>query len=639
MFIKRNQTRYKNKTYTNHLLVESFRTPKGPQHKVLCSPGDLSDKSEAEWLRLADKIENALIGQRELFPPSLSQKKEGDLVDGILKKIRSKRSNNSHNQNNRGGEGDSLNSSNGNIVSVCIDKVRTEEHREGGNVHVGVHYWRKIGLDKILQEIGFSESQERLTCAMVMNRLLHPRSEHAMPEWIRKTALSDILEEDYYKLVDDRLYRNLDRLYPHRNEIEKELANNERTMFNLDQTVYLYDLTSTYFEGQCLENPKAKRGYSRDKRPDCLQVVIGLVLNRDGFPLCHEIFDGNIRDSKTLPGMLDRLDERIGLKVGQTVVVDRGMAYSENLEELRCRGLHYIVASRQSERDKWLADYDDSGDYEEMVRIPSPNNPAQKKSRVRIKLKRGVEGGGEGGVEETYVLCISDARQEKDKAIRQKQEKRFKSDLNRLKDSVKKGRLKSLKKIYERMGRLRERYPRVGRYYRMEFDQEKREIEVTVDLEQLEKARRLDGSYLLKSSRQDLTAREVWETYILLTRVENAFRSMKTPLAERPIFHHLEHRVDTHIFLCVLAFHILVAIEKQLSDKGRHTSWATVNEILSSHQVATVILPTTTGSELSIRQDSNPEAQHKELYKLLEVPTKIMKPIKTWKMKNRNRRD
>ncbi len=247
MFIKRNQTRYKNKTYTNHLLVESFRTPKGPQHRVLCSLGDLSDKPEAEWLRLADKIENTLIGQQKLFPSSTSQKSDGGFVDGILKKIRNKDnkggkgSNNSHNQNNQGGDGgdggDSLNSRKGNVVRVCIDKVRTEDHREGGNVHVGVHYWRKIGLDKILQEIGFTESQERLTCAMVMNRLLHPRSEHAMPDWIRKTALSDILEEDYYKLVDDRLYRNLDRLYPNRSEIEKELADNERTMFNLDQMV------------------------------------------------------------------------------------------------------------------------------------------------------------------------------------------------------------------------------------------------------------------------------------------------------------------------------------------------------------------------------------------------------------------
>jgi transposase len=631
MFIKKNQTKYKNKTYTNHLLVESFRTSNGPQHKVLCSLGDLSDKPEAEWLCLADKIENALIGQGELFPPSPSPKRNKDFVDGILKKIRNKSSKSSNNANNQGG--DSLNNSKGNIVSVCIDKVRTEEHREGGNVHVGVHYWRKLGLDKILEEIGFNESQERLTCGMVINRLLHPRSEHAMPDWIRKTALSDILEEDYCDLVDDRLYRNLDRLYPHRSEIEKELAKNEQTMFNLDQTVYLYDLTSTYFEGQCLENPKAKRGYSRDKRPDCLQVVIGLVLNRDGFPLCHEIFDGNIRDSKTLPGMLNRLDERIGLKAGQTVVVDRGMAYSENLEELRRRDLNYIVASRQSERDKWLADYDDIDDYEEMVRIPSPTNPSQKKSRVRIKLKRGGEG------EDTYVLCISDGRREKDKAIREKQEKKFKSDLNKLKDSVKKGRLKSVKRVYERMGRLRERYPRVARYYRIEYDQENQEIEVTIDVEQMEKARRLDGSYLLKSSRQDLTAREVWETYILLTRVENAFRSMKTPLSERPIFHHLERRVDTHIFLCVLAFHLLVAIEKQLSDKGRYTSWATVQEILSSHQVATVILPTTSGSELRIRQDSNPEEQHKELYKLLEVPYKIMKPIKTWKTKNRKCRD
>lgn len=611
MFIKENQSHYKEKTYTNHLLVESFRTPKGPRQRTVCSLGDLGDKPEHEWRSLADKIENRLNGQQELF--SQPDDKDADFVEGVVKKIRSKKKKKTP-----------CKEDSDNVVGVRIDEVTTEEHREGGSVHVGVHYWRKLGLDKILRDIGFKEKYERLTCAMVMNRLLHPKSEHAMPDWIRKTALDDILGEDYCDLADDRLYRNLDRLYPHRGRIEQELAECERNLFNLDQTVYLYDLTSTYFEGQCPDNPKAKRGYSRDKRPDCLQVVIGLVLNRNGFPLCHEIYEGNIRDQQTLAHMLDLLDERVGLQEGQTVVVDRGMAYSQNLEELKRRGLNYIVASRQSERDKWLADYDDSGDYEEMERTPSPRNPSQKKSRVRIKLKRGGEG------EETYVLCLSDSRREKDKAIREKQEQKLQNDLNKLNSSVENGRLKSEKKIYERMGRLRERYPRVAKYYRMELDTEQQDIKVTLDVEQMEKAKRLDGAYLLKSSRRDLTAKEVWETYTLLTRVENAFRSMKSPLAERPIFHQLERRVDTHIFLCVLAFHILVAIEKQLIDRGRHTSWATVRETLASHQVATVVLPTTTDGELRIRQDSVPEEQHKELYKLLEVPARIMKPVRTW---------
>ncbi len=163
-----------------------------------------------------------------------------------------------------------------------------------------------------------------------MNRLVAPTSEHNMPNWFQRTAMGDLLGQDVLKINDDQLYRNLDRLHPERQKIESKLAEKERSLFQLDSTVYLYDLTSTYFEGQMLRNPQAKRGYSRDKRPYCKQVVVGLVLSREGFPLCHEVFDGNRQDRTTVEEMLDILDGRIKLKEGETVVVDRGMAYDEN---------------------------------------------------------------------------------------------------------------------------------------------------------------------------------------------------------------------------------------------------------------------------------------------------------------------
>ena len=179
---------------------------------------------------------------------------------------------------------------------------------------------------------------------MALNRLVSPKSEHAMPNWIRSTAIGDLLGVDFAELTDMPLYRNLDRLHPNRVAIEKALTGRERSLFNLDPTIFFYDLTSTYFEGQALANPKARRGYSRDKRPDCKQVVVGLAVGKEGFPLAHEVYAGNTQDRQTLPSMLDSLEKRVGTTKGMTVVVDRGMAYAENLAEIRRGELHYVVA-------------------------------------------------------------------------------------------------------------------------------------------------------------------------------------------------------------------------------------------------------------------------------------------------------
>jgi hypothetical protein len=456
MFVRKATREYKGKTYTNHLLVESIRTPKGPRQKIVCSLGDLRPRPRSEWLKLARKVEQALVGQDDLFDGSDAE------VQRIVEKVQRGKAKKVTLAVPAAKTG--VDDPDDDVVAVRTGKVRTERHREAGAVHVGYQFWKRLGLDKILERIGFEERAQMLTCAMTMNRLIHPSSEHAMPNWIRSTALDDILGVNFDCLGESSLYRNLDKLHPNRVEIESALADRERTLFNLEGTILIYDLTSTYFEGQALKNPKAKRGHSRDKRPDCKQVVVGLVIGREGFPLAHEIFEGNQQDRATVGEMLDLLDKRVGLSEGQTVVVDRGMAFDENLEEIRSRKLYYLVASRQPERDQWLSEFEEQEEFKEVERKCSPWNPYQKKSVVEVKIRRcGAE---------THVLCISDARSEKDRAIRENHEKRLLKDLVKLERRIQAGRLVKKPAIWEAIGRLKERYPRVARYYRIAYNHE-----------------------------------------------------------------------------------------------------------------------------------------------------------------------
>lgn len=602
MYIRKSTRKYGNKTYTNHLLVESIQTPKGPRQKTICFLGDLSPRPAEDWLKLAHKIEDALLGQEGLIA-------EKDLE---TRRLITKAKGGIKNREPR--ETDDL-------IKVHIDKVETAFHREAGPVHVGYQFWRRLGLKGILSKAGLNEKAQTLSCAM-MNRLVFPLSEHAMPDWIRSTAIEDILGVDFKELTDDALYRNLDKLYPSRAAIESALVARERNLFNLKPTVFFYDITSTYFEGEAKKNHKARRGYSRDKRPDCKQVLVGLAIGQEGFPLAHEVMEGNLQDRETLAGMLQLMDDRVGLSEGQTVVIDRGMAFDENLEQIRKRNLHYIVASRQSERNEWFSEFEELEGFEEIHRTPSPLNPFQKKSKVRIK--KIIKG------ELTYVLCVSSGRLEKDKAIRHKQEERFLLDVGKLQKRVEKGNLVEDAAINEAIGRLKERYPRVARYYKLKGDTRRKVLTYKLDEDKMRKAELLDGAYLLKTDRNDLSADEIWRIYMTLTRVEAAFRAMKSPLSERPIFHQVERRVETHIFLCVLAYHLLVAIENTLLDRGIHTSWWTIRQTLKTYQVCTILLPSDNGKVLNIRKASRPEPEIVELYKLLNVPLEIMQPKKFW---------
>src|ERR1039458_1795452 len=265
MYIRKSSRTHKGKTYIHYLLVESVLTPKGPRQKNVCSLGDLRPRPRAEWLALAPKLPSALSGQADL---PATQAPDPELPE-LVAKVKSAR------PPSLAADAAHRTVANSDLVTVNIDQVRTEESREAGPVHVGYQFWLRLGLDGILAQAGLSERVRRLTCAMTLNRLIHPASELATPDWIRSTALPDILQVDFQLLAEDALYRNLDRLHTQRVAIEAALAERERTLFGLDQTLFLYDVTSPYFEGRALANPKAKRGYSRDHPQIASRSLLG----------------------------------------------------------------------------------------------------------------------------------------------------------------------------------------------------------------------------------------------------------------------------------------------------------------------------------------------------------------------------
>lgn len=598
MYIRPTWSTYKGKRYKNHVLVESVSTPRGPRQKHVCTLGDLSPRPRAEWLKLARKVEDALVGEPCLFEDTPDPE-----VAEIVSRVKARREKVAAKE-----------PPSGDLVSVRTDDVAMEDLRSAGAVHVGYQFWRRLELDRVLAEAGLKERTRQLVCAMTLNRLVHPGSERAMPEWFQTVALDDILGFPCRELADDSLYRTMDRLYPKREVIERLLGETERDLFNLSGTIFLYDLTSSYFEGQALENEKAARGYSRDGRPDCKQVVVGLVIGPEGFPSAHEVFAGNTNDTASLPEMLSVLDKRAPLEKEQTVVIDRGIASAENLAEIRRRGLHYIVASRNTEREAWWDEFYAGEGFQTVC-------PEKTGSNVRVKK---VERDGI-----LYVLCESTARSEKDRGIRQRVEKNFLRDVEKLRKRITRQSLKE-PVIQRAIGRLQERHSRVGRYYHLEYEAESRTLACRLLEEKRARAQQLDGCYILKTDRTDMDSRTMWRTYTLLTKAEAAFRAMKSPLGQRPIFHQLCHRVETHIFLCILAYHLLTAIETTLRDKGEHACWETIRKRLSSHKVGTVVLPTDGDMTLKIRKSSRPEPEHARLYSLLGVPREIIRPVKTW---------
>lgn len=381
---------------------------------------------------------------------------------------------------------------------VNVGGIRVEEAREIGSCLVAEEYWERLKMTEIMSGCGLGKKEIMRAKVEIFGRLISPQSENGTVEWVKRVGIRDIWGNGMDKVSRDGLYRVSDKLIKRKDEIEKSLAEREVEVFGLEEMIYLYDLTSSYFEGECKRNKKAIHGYSRDKRGDCKQVVVGLIIDKEGFIKGHEVYEGNRADIKTIKEVVNKLKEKVRDKGKKpTIIIDRGMVSEKSIEQIKEAGMDYIVTLRQGMRDKYFKEFDGVGKKE-------IKNASGEKIEVDMK-----EIGGE-----KYILCKSEERGKKERGIRERFEERMEEALIRLGRMIERGKIKDKEKIRERIGRIKQKNRRVSRYYEIDVKEEKGVIQLLWERrdEQTEK----DGTYLMRTSRVDLGEEEVWKLYMAL---------------------------------------------------------------------------------------------------------------------------
>jgi transposase len=495
-------------------------------------------------------------------------------------------------------------------VPVRLKGIRIERSRQFGDVYLALALWRGTGLADLYAELLPAGKErvawEKIAAVLVAARLCAPSSElHIAEDWYRRTALGDLLQLDDVLLNKDRLYRALDRLVGHKAAIEAHLARRAGELFAVDNEVLLYDVTSTYFEGAAEANPLAQRGYSRDHRSDCKQVLIALVVTFDGFPLGYEVFAGNIHDSKTLQTIVATMEARHGV-LGRVWIADRGMASRENLAWLRSTGRRYIIGAPKSEL-KRFADALAAGTGWREVR-----------EGVEVKLARCPETG------ETVILCRSADRRSKEQAMHDKFSQRITAGLERLAARISHSNKRlDREQVNRQIGRLLQQNQRSARRFKVRLTEDDGpagfRLEVEVDASFDDWAALSEGAYVLRSNITDWSDEQLWRAYIQLTQAEAAFRIQKDQLKVRPIWHQRADRVEAHILVCFLAFVLWKTLEMWQSRAGLGNSPRTVLEELARIQSHDVVLPTAAHGQIPLRCVTQPDAAQAALLDRLGV--------------------
>jgi transposase len=500
-------------------------------------------------------------------------------------------------------------------VTVEPSRLRLERGRRFGDVWLAWKLWQALGLDTWLEKRlprGREDVPWSLMAAvLVIARLCEPSSElHIAEDWFRRTALDDLLGLPEAKVNDDRLYRALDRLLPHKDALETHLKERLGTLFKLEYDLLLYDVTSTYFEGQANGNTLAARGYSRDHRSDCKQVCIGLVVSREGFPLGYEVFAGNRRDSTTLQEVVKRMEERYG-RAGRIWAVDRGMIDATNLRWLKQRGSRYIVGTPKGELKRFEQELL-KGSWHEI--------------REGLEVRTVPDEAGS----ETFILCRSADRAAKERAMRERFEQRIEKGLQAIVRRCEQKRC-DLGVIERRIGRLLGKNTRAARLFSVQAGRnESGRVVVTWSrrTSALESAKSREGCYLLRSNVSDWTAEDLWKAYMQLTEAEAAFRIQKDELRLRPVWHQTAERVQAHILVCFLAYVLRKTLEGWSQRAGLGRSIPTLLEEFARIQSTDVVLPTSDGRTVRLRCVVRPDkAQTILLHHLgLELPQRLRIP-------------
>ena len=498
------------------------------------------------------------------------------------------------------------------LESVCVEAVEHEDGVELGPCLVLLKAWEALELDEVLQERGLSAEQIATAKVSVLNRLVEPCSENELANWAGTTALGDLLSVQTKTWAEDRFYRISDKLLSGCKQLEGHLRQKESDLFNLDRTILLYDLTNSYFEGGAGGNALARRSLnSKAKRTDCPLMSVGVVLDAEGFVITHRIFRGNTSDCRTLLSAVATLQKVAGEETSPVVVVDGGMATDKNLQALRAKGYDYVVNGKRQKRAQFAADFLDR------TRFKRVEGRLQEKSKQPVFVRRMQADG------ETVVLCRSDGRRDKENAIQDNAERKLIEGLEKLEARIFRDdpRLK-LKQgsatVNRAIGRLTSRTTRASKLYTIDYKHESRELNWCRREEDWAKNRDLHGCYHLRSS-LDLSDQELWKLYITLTRVEDAFRHMKSDLGLRPFHHQTARRCAAHIWITILAYHLLRWTEYSLHLSGYDGTWRTIRRRLQTHCYATVIVPTEAGRVHHIRKPGRPNDVQKLIYSLLGI--------------------
>lgn len=495
-------------------------------------------------------------------------------------------------------------------VPVRLKSIRIERSRQFGDVYLALALFRGTGLEELCEslvpqgkeQVGWS----KMISVLVAARLCEPSSElHIAEDWYRRTALSDLLQLPAEQVNKDRLYRALDELLPHKAAIEAHLSRRCGELFSLDHEVLLYDVTSTYFEGEAKGNALAARGYSRDHRPDCKQVCIALVVSFDGFPLGYEVFPGNMNDSRTVKTIVTTMEARHGV-IGRVWIADRGMSSRANLEWLRSSGRRYIIGAAKSELKKHAALLAESRGWRTL------------REGVEVRLTRCAESG------DTVVLARSAERREKERAMHEKFSRRIELGLARLAERIERARRPLDPAMIQRqIGRLLQKNQRAAARYEVSLVDAKSpagfHLNVKVSEAFDEWAKISEGSYALKTNVTDWDDEKLWRAYIQLAQAEAAFRVQKSELSIRPIWHQRADRVEAHILVCFLAFVLWKTLELWQRRAELGNSPRTVLEEIKRIQCHDVCLPTATHGEIRLRCVTQPDELQSLLFERLGI--------------------
>ncbi len=580
MYLRRHARKKGEETYAYWTLVESVRTQKGPRQRIVATLGKLpglDEESRVGWEHIRDVLDGRLP-QQDLFTSEADPPR---------------------------------------WATVDTSRARVERLRRFGDVYLGLALWRRLKLDTFFDE-AIEEGREEIAwgtmaCILVLARFCAPSSELQIADfWYGKTALDDVLGVSPDKVNEDRLYRALDALLPYKDALFGHFQQVYGELFGTTFDILLYDVTSTYFEGQAKGNAQARLGYSRDSRPDCVQVCIALVVTPEGLPLAYEVFDGNRTDVTTVEEIVEMMRNKYGHE-RRTWVMDRGMVSEDNLEMLREAEACYLVGTPKSMLKHFEQDLLDQ-DWEQV------------EAGVEIKLRPSPE-----GQNETFVLCRSRGRIEKDRAIREKQHQRLETELLKLKTRIEAEQraLRSRSAAERRVGRLLQKYFRAARFFQVDIKEhddpnhksgKRLSIAIVQQDEHRQWAELTDGCYLLRTNLQGQDAATLWKTYIGLTQIEDCFRISKHDLGLRPIHHQKQDRTQAHILVCFLALVMWRTLQPWMQGCGLGSAPRKLLEEIAEIRSLDIVLPTGADNEIRLRTVSRPEEHLAILLDKLGLP-------------------